>query len=98
MAAVFGEDVMNRDEKFRRLPGFPMDNCHFAKERKFSNSNKDNSCNTSNINPPQGPLLTSTKDLSCPNNCPDDAQKNTLPAKKQNNKCCSKTCKGYNEM
>lgn len=71
MAALFGEDIMNRDEKLRRLPGFPMEKCHFGKQGKCMNPdcNAGHPCDTSNVNPLTQPVMANSADLFLQDYC-----------------------------
>ena len=107
MAAVFGEEVMNRDEKLRRLPGFPMEKCAFGKRQKCMNPdcNAAHPCDTSNVNPLINPVRASEIDLYCcqlleendeNQNDPRKNKKQPPPLETQKN-CNKKTCKYYSQ-
>lgn len=65
MAAIFGEEVMNREELFRKLPPFPMEKCHFKRVGKCLNPdcNARHPCDTANVNPLQEPMKVNSQDL-----------------------------------
>ncbi|KAK6630127.1 hypothetical protein RUM44_005678 [Polyplax serrata] len=105
MAAVFGEEVMDRDEKFRRLPGFPMDKCHFNKKGRCMNPdcNMTHPCDVSNINPLDSPMVTNSKDLLMDQCCKQkkgDSEKPPCGNQAGNKKSCGGCggCKGYDEI
>lgn len=91
MAAIFGEEVMDRDEKLRRLPGFPMEKCHFRPTGKCLNPNCSaaHPCDTSAVNPLIRPMQAESKDLGQGN---DDA-----PCFDQSH-CPKKICQGYDQL
>ncbi|KAL0278805.1 UNVERIFIED_CONTAM: hypothetical protein PYX00_000507 [Menopon gallinae] len=90
MAAVFGEEVMDRDEKLRRLPGFPVTKCHFKRIGKCLNPNcsTKHPCDTAGLNPLVYPMKPDSADLG---------QKEDSPCFDQSN-CQKKPCHGYDQL